>query len=187
MRIVIRAAALAALAGLAGCVADPEEKAPQCPLAYLRPDAATLTRYDGRGTDITDLTLTARLLDIKGDCSGVLGAKTLKARAHAEMVMTLGPAAPSRTVSVPYNVAVTRHGQLLEKKQLVANVTFPPNVDTVQVRGDEVNFLFPTPDGMGGANYTIYFVFQLTPAELAANQRALAAGASAGAPGAGAP
>lgn len=171
MRLVIRAAFLAAAAAaLTGCVNDPDEKAPQCPLAYLRPDAATLTRYNGRGTDLTDLVLTARMLDIKGTCSGVLGGKSLKAHAHVEMVMTRGPAAQGRSVSVPYNVAIVEQGRVLQKQQLTANVAFPPNVDTVQVRGDEVNFLFPTPHGLGGANYTIYFVFELTPAELAANQ-----------------
>ncbi len=170
MRFVIRAGAFLALAGLSACVADPDEKAPPCPNAYLRPDGALLSRYDGRGTDLTDLVLSARMLDIKGTCAGQMGGRSVKAHAHVEMVMTRGPAMQGRTVRVAYNVAVMHQGQVLQKQQLVASVAFPPNVDTVQVRGDEVNFAFPTPGGISAANYTIYFVFELTPAELRANQ-----------------
>ena len=47
------ACAVLALAALAGCENDPDEKAPACPLALTRPDANSLTRYDGRGTDLT--------------------------------------------------------------------------------------------------------------------------------------
>jgi hypothetical protein len=159
---------------LAGCVNDPDEKAPTCPQAFLRPDAATLTRYDGRGTDLTNLVLSGRLLDIKGACSGVIGGKHLKARAHVEMALTLGPAAKSRSVDVGYIVAATRQGKVLQKQLKTQHVVFPPNADTVQVTGEEINFLFPTPNKLSGANYTIYFVFDLTPAELQANEQAAA-------------
>ncbi|MEJ0048950.1 MAG: hypothetical protein WDN04_24710 [Rhodospirillales bacterium] len=157
----------------AGCTPDPEEKAPQCPVAMLRPDASNLTRYDGHGTDLRNLVLSGRLLDVKGACRGLLGHKALTAHAHAEMVLTRGPAATGRDVDVPYVVAVMKNGQLLDRTEKVQHVTFPPNVDTVQVTAEEMNFAFPTTRGLGGEKYTIYFLFSLSPAELAANQRAL--------------
>jgi hypothetical protein len=170
-------AAMLVLSGLAlsACTPDPDEQAPQCPLAYLRPDAATLTRYDGKGTDLTNLVLSGRLQNIRGACKGLLGHKNLTAHAQVEMVLTRGPAARGRDVDVPYNIAIVRSGQVLQKQELVQHVTFPPNVDTVQVTGQDINLAFPTDRGLTGPNYTIYFVFELTPAELAANQRALAA------------
>ncbi len=168
-------AVLALAVSLGACTPDPDEQAPQCPLAFLRPDAATLARYDGRGTDLTNLVLSGRLLDIKGACKGLLGHKNLTAHTHVEMVLTRGPAAQGRSVDVPYNVAIVKNGVVLQKQELVQHVTFPPNVDTVQVTGDDVNLAFPTDRGLTGPNYTIYFVFNLTPEELAANQRALAA------------
>ena len=167
------AAALLGALSLAACTPDPDEQAPQCPLAYLRPDAATLTRYDGRGTDLTNLVLSGRLQNIHGACKGLLGHKKLTAHAHVEMVLTRGPAAQGRDVDVPYNIAVVSKGRVLQKQELVQHVTFPPNVDTVQVAGQDVDMDFPTDRGLTGPNYTIYFVFELTPAELAANQRAL--------------
>lgn len=165
-------AAVAIAAATAGCVNDPEERAPQCPRALLLPEAARLARYDGRGTDLTDVVLTATITDVKGSCSGVLGGRVLHAKAHAEMQLTLGPAARGRAVGVPYNIAVLRHDQVLDKKQYVAHAVFPPNVDSIALRTDDVPFEFPTPHGLGGATYSIYYVFQLSPGELAVNARA---------------
>ena len=166
---------LAALLTLSACTPDPDEQAPQCPLAFLRPDAQTLTRYDGRGTDLTNLVLSGRLLNINGACKGLLGHRKLTARASVQMVLTRGPAAKERVFDVPYNIAIVRQGQVLQKQELVQHVVFPPNVDTVQVTGQSVDMAFPTDRGLTGPNYTIYFVFELTPAELAANQKALSA------------
>jgi hypothetical protein len=157
----------------AGCTPDPDEKAPQCPVAQTRPDANTLTRYDGRGTDLANLVLSGRLVDIKGACKGLLGHKALTAHAHAEMELTRGPAATGRDVDVPYIVAVTKDGQPIDRREKMQHVTFPPNVDTVQATTDEVDFAFPTIRGLGGEKYTIYFLFSLSPEELAANRRAL--------------
>jgi hypothetical protein len=43
----------------------------------------------------------------------------------------------------------------------------------VEVTGDDIAFSFPTKRGLGGPNYKIYFVLELTPDELAANEAAL--------------
>ena len=166
---------LTGLLSLGACTPDPDEQAPQCPLAYLRPDAATLTRYDGRGTDLTNLVLSGRLLNIDGACKGLLGHRKLTAHSQVQMVLTRGPAAKSRAFDVPYNIAIVRQGQVLQKQELVQHVVFPPNVDTVQVSGQDIDMAFPTDRGLTGQNYTIYYVFELSPAELAANQRALSA------------
>lgn len=158
------------LASLGGCASDPDEKAPQCPQPYLLPDAASLTRYGPRGTDLTDLVLSGRMIDVKGGCGGVLGGKHVTAHAHVVMVLTRGPASSSNTVDLPYSIGIVKSGQVLQAKDYVEHVVFPPNVNTVQVTGQEVNFDFPTPKGVTGPNYHVYFYFQLTPGELARNK-----------------
>ena len=55
---------------------------------------------------------------------------------------------------------------MLQKQEMVQHVVFPPNVDSVQVSGQSVDMEFPTDRGLTGQNYTIYFVFELSPAEL---------------------
>ncbi len=161
------------LLALAGCTPDPEERAPQCPKALLRPDASSFTRYDGNGTDLRNLVLSARLTDVQGACKGLLGHSGLTAHAHVEMQLTRGPAARSNEVDVPYIVAVTKGSQVLDRREKQQHVVFPPNVDTVQVKGDDVFFTFPTHRGLGGDQYSIFMLLQLTPAELTANQAAL--------------
>jgi hypothetical protein len=166
------APALAFLA-LAGCQADPDEKAPQCPVFTTQADADHVARYDGRGQDLSNLVLSARLQDVKGACKGQLGHKIITAHAHAIFVLTRGPAAQGRDTDLQYNVAVRKDGRTLQETQYTQHVAFPSNVDSVQVTGDEIKFSFPTQRGLSGPSYTVYFVLQLSPGELAANQRAL--------------
>ncbi len=162
--------ALLALA-LAGCHGDPNEEAVQCPKPYLLPDADRLARYNGRGTDISDLQLSARLTDVQGACSGKLGTKLEGAHAHVVMVVTRGPVATGRATDIAYKVGVMRNNEILEEHRYVQHVDFPPNVDTLQVTGQEIPFTLPTAKGVTGLNYHLYFWLDLTPAELAANRR----------------
>ena len=171
MRLVHLSPALLALA-LAGCDLNPDEEAVQCPKPYILPDAAHLARYDGRGTDVADLVLGARLTDVRGACSGKLGTKQEGARAHVVMVVTRGPAATGRSADIAYKVGVVRNNQILDEQDYVQHVTFPSNVNTLEVTGQEIPFVLPTGKGVTGPNYHLYFWLDLTPAEVAANRRA---------------
>ncbi len=169
---VIAAACLPLLV-LSGCDNNPDETAAQCPKFSLLPhyDGATLLRYTARGTDLTDLVLNGRITDVKGDCIGVLGAKDVKAKAHVIMVFTRGPAAPGPDTEVRYGMGIIKKGEVLgEPKVFTQHVVFPPNVNTIQVEGQEVDFDFPTPHGLSGPDYQVYVYFQLTPQELALAQ-----------------
>ena len=166
-------AALAGVLSLAGCGADPEETAAQCPKPYLLPDATTLARYRGAGHDLSDLVLSARLTDVRGACAGVQGTKIEGARAHVVMVVTRGPAATSQEADIPYGLGVVQNGQIRDEARYVQHIVFPPNVNTVQVTGQEVKMKLPTGKGVTGPSYHLYFWLQLTPEELAANRRQL--------------
>ena len=160
---------------LAGCDPNPEEAAPQCPIPAILPDAATFAVYSPRGHDLTDLVLSGRMLHIAGACRGIQGGHHLRAEAHVEMVVTRGPAATTRVTDVPYFVGVVENGAVVEApRRLAARVTFPPNTDSVAVRGETVHFNFTLPKGVSGPNYHLYFGFQLTPDQLAENRRRLA-------------
>jgi hypothetical protein len=167
------AAACLPLLVLAGCDNNPDETAAQCPKFSLLPhdDGATVLRYTSRGTDLTDLVLNGRITDVKGECIGVLGAKDVKAKAHLIMVFTRGPAAPGPETDVRYGMGIVKKGQVLDAPQIFTqHVVFPPNVNTIQVEGQEVDFDFPTPHGLSGPDYQVYVYFQLTPQELALAQ-----------------
>ncbi len=157
---------------LSACGADPNETAAECPRPYLLPDAATLARYrPGGGQDLSDLVLTARLTDVQGACAGALGTHLEGAHAHVVMVVSRGPAAATAEADVPYGLGVLRNGRILDEARYVQHVVFPPNVNTVQVTGQEVKLKLPTRKGVTGPSYHLYFWLQLTPEELAANRR----------------
>ena len=168
----VLAVASLGLLGLSACDHDPDETAAQCPKFTLLPhdDGATFARYTARGHDLTDLVLSGRIADIKGACIGVLGIKQLKVKAHLMMVLTRGPAATSSETDIPYGMGVVKRGQIIGTPQFFTqHVVFPPNTNSIQVEGQEVDFTFPTPKGLIGPDYHVYVFFKLTPAELAAS------------------
>ena len=171
MRLFHLSATLLALAA-AGCHGDPDEQAVQCPRAYVLPEASHVSRFNGRGTDISDLVLGVRLTDVQGACSGKLGVKVEGAHAHVVMVVTRGPVASGASADVEYRLGVVRDGQVLDEHSYVEHVTFPPNVNTLEVTGQEISLALPTAKGVSGPNYHLYFMLALTPEELAANRRA---------------
>ncbi len=167
----LRAAVLATAMAVGACGGDPDETAVQCPKPYLLPDASSFTRYNGRGTDIADLVLRAKLIDVKGSCAGKIGVKQERARAHVVMLVTRGPAAQSNAADISYSVGVIRNGQVLDEHSYVQHLVFPPNVDSVEATGQDIGFVLPTDKLNGGASYHLYFWLNLSPAELAANRQ----------------
>ena len=162
---------LGAALAVCGCHADPDEQAVQCPKPYVLPDAASLTRYRGTGHDLSDLKLSVRLTDVQGACAGKLGTKLEGAHAHVVLVVTRGPAATGSVADVPYGVGVMRNGTILDAARYVQHVVFPPNVNTVQATGQELQMKLPTSKGVTGPSYHLYFWLQLTPQELADNRQ----------------
>jgi len=177
LRLSFFAGAAALATALGGCNGDPNETAMQCPKPYLLPDASSFTHYNGQGTDIADLVLSARLIDVRGACSGSMGKKQEGAHAHVVMLVNRGPAAQGNEADVPYSVGVMRNGEVLDEHSYTQHVVFPSNVNTVQVTGQEIPFVFPTGRVVSGTNYHLYFWLDLTPADLAVN-RSKPAGAS---------
>ena len=161
---------LAAMLCLAACDGNPDETAVQCPQGYRLPDASTLSLYRGTGRDLSDLILTARLVDATGGCAGVLGTKLEGVHAHVVMVVSRGPAANSAEADIPYGVGVVRNGQILDDARYVQHVVFPPNVNTVQVSGQEVRMKLPTAKKVSGSDYHLYFWLQLSAEQLAENR-----------------
>jgi hypothetical protein len=169
-RLVVPFALCALAASLGGCQGDPDETAMQCPKPYLLPDASAAAHYDGHGTDIANLVLSARLTDVHGACVGTMGKKAEQAHAHVVMLVSRGPSAPSNEADIPYSVGVMRGGEVLDEAHYSQHVVFPSNVDTVQVTGQEVKFVLPTGKKLSGPDYHFYFWLNLSPQEIEANR-----------------
>lgn len=156
---------------LAGCsdFGKQEQFAPVCPRLALLKDGADLTRFSPRGHDVTDLMLDGRLVAVPADCkSGSRGH--VAASLRVTMSLTLGPAAQGREMDVPYFVAVTRDGRIVDKQDYVMRASFPRNVNQITVTGDPVEMSIPADDAHPASAYQIFVSFQLTPEELATNR-----------------
>ena len=168
---VLALPALAGLLALAGCNSDPNRFPPTCPATAILADAADLTRFDGRGQDLTDMVVDGKITGLAGRCRESGDGRSLQTTVTVSLDISRGPGARGRAEPVGYFVAVTRGDTILDKRTFELRVAFPPNTDLVHVSGEPVQLALPTPAGVTGATYRILIGFQLSPAELALNRR----------------
>ncbi len=143
---------------------------PPCPSVALLGDAGDLTRYAGAGRDVTDLALAARITAVQGSCARS-GASIVRATVTVLADVARGPAMTGRTVNVPYFVAVTENGRILDKHEFVATVDFPPNVTRVAFTGPEITSDLAVTSEKNASVYKIFIGFSLTAEELAYNRK----------------
>jgi hypothetical protein len=162
---------LSASLALSGCgdFGKTEQFAPVCPKLALLKDGADLTQFSPRGHDVTDMVLDGRLVAVPADCEqGSRGH--VAASLRVTMSLTLGPAAPTREMNVPYFVAVMHDGKIVDKQDYAMRASFPPNVNQITVTGDPVQMSFPADAAHPASAYQIFVSFQLTPDQLAMNR-----------------
>ena len=164
------ALALGALLLLAGCGGDDNKFPPLCPAVAFLGDAADLVRYNGAGRDVTDITVTARMTAVPGSCLRS-GANSVQINVVVNADVARGPAFAGRAADVPYFVAVTDNGRILDKQEFVARVEFPSNQTRVKFSGPEIKLYVSTTAEKSAAAYKIFVGFSLTPEELATNRR----------------
>jgi hypothetical protein len=161
---------LAGTVPLAGCDTGSGQFAPACPQRSLLADAADVTLFRPSGQDITDTILDGRITGLNATCSSV-NRNLVRAKLSVVAQLTRGPAAQGRRTSVPYIVAVTDSADNpLDREEFAFAATFPANVDTITVTGDEITLNFPVSPDRSAAAYKILVGFNLTPAELAYNR-----------------
>ena len=155
---------------LAACTDPDTQFAPACPGLALVPYAGDLTRFNGRGIDITDLITHARITGVPAKC-GTTDKNVVTATLHVEASVERGPAALGATPGpIGYFIAVMEGKTVLKEQDYSFVPTFPPNVDRTTFTGDDINLDFAVSKKKSAAAYNIYVGFRLTPAELAYNR-----------------
>lgn len=176
-----RIAPAALLAVLAGCGAPLTNTfPPECPHAGVLADAADLTRYrpagqgagapGAAGHDLTDMVLDGQITGVSGDCTRA-SRRELDVSVTVSMRLTRGPAARGPVGDVPFFVAVTENGQVLDKQIFHVGPDFAANADTVRLTTDPVSLNLPVSAEKPGSAYDLVVGFQLTPDEVALNRR----------------
>ncbi len=169
VRTLRAAAPMVGLLALSACGPRVVAFAPTCPGTGILRDGADLTRFSGKGTDLTDMVVDGRITGLSGQCS--LDDRThLRTVIAVGMNLTRGPANTTRTDNVSYFVAVAQGDTILDKRVYVLPITFARNNDEIQLTGAPVNLVLPVDDKTNGGAYRILVGFQLTPQELAFNR-----------------
>ena len=155
---MLRALLIAAVVPLlAECGPARNQFAPICP-------------NQGPSRDLTDLIVSARIVQIHGSCQP--GAKNrLAVAVSVNVEMTRGPALPGNGVTVPIFVAVAQGDNILDKHTYLMHATFPSNVDRVTLTPGELDLSLPITSSRTGAAYTLLAGFQLTPEQLQQGQQ----------------
>ncbi len=143
---------------------------PACPGAGILADAADLTRYRSGGQDLTDMVLDGRITGVSGNCTRS-DKDHLAVTLMVSMQLTRGPAARGATPPVPFFVAVSEGGRVLDKQVYRIVPGFAANADTIRLTSDPVTLELPVGPDKRGSAYDVVAGFQLTPEELALNRR----------------
>lgn len=161
---------IGAVAAVGGCT-KADEFAPACPQLGFLSDGADLSRFAARGRDITDLVIDGHMTAVPAKCAWADGSRSkVAARVQVQMSLARGPAMQGRTTDVPYFIAVTEDGRVLDRAAYAVRAEFPPNTDRISLAGPEVTLILPVTPEKSAAAYRILVSFQLTPEELARNR-----------------
>jgi hypothetical protein len=167
-----RAVLLAALLPLlAECGPARNEFAPVCPVPAILGDAANLNIYRSSATtgparDLTDLVVSARIVQVSGTCQPGDRNDRLAVAVNAAVSLSRGPALQGNGITVPVFVAVAQGNTILDKHTYLMHATFPSNVDRVTLTPGELDLSLPITASKSGASYSIVAGFQLTPEQL---------------------
>ena len=168
LRHLATAAIVALPLALGGCDTGPKY-APVCPKLTLLPDASDVATYSGAGRDLTDLLLQARITGAPAKC-GPGDPGVVRATLRVSFDLTRGPANPAREVDLPYFLAISEGGKILEEQDFHLRAVFPANIDQLRADSDEVTLAIPVTPTRTAAAYTVYVGFRLTPDQLRQNR-----------------
>lgn len=144
----------------------------ECPRVATPADTGDIVRFrtpDSR--DLTDLVVEARITSLGGTCTLINRRTAVQVTLSMGVEATRGPAAPGRTLQLPYFVAVTGpNEEILDKAVYSLAVEFPANTQRARMRGEEVRLTLPVSATQDPAAYRVFVGFQLTESELALNR-----------------
>ncbi|MCJ9427624.1 hypothetical protein [Kordiimonas marina] len=159
----VRFALLASLSLLvAACAKNPlQVVVSHCPAVAVVGDVGTLTRFKGEGRTTNDVEFTASITNVKPDCKQ---ADSVTSHVTFDITAEAGKALTSRTVTLPYFVAVLKdNSQIVSKKRYDVTLTF--GRDGIAHATQTVEQFIPTMAQAKRYNYEVLLGFQLTPEE----------------------
>ncbi|GBQ67170.1 hypothetical protein AA103196_1615 [Ameyamaea chiangmaiensis NBRC 103196] len=175
-RAALGTAVMASLLGLGGCNDDATAFAPGCPRSDIPSEAADYFDYSGTSTDLRTLLVHASLSGLTGDCEdGPTGKGSVRSRMTVRMHVTRGPANHTGTAEIPFFVAVTHNGKIIDKKIFSQTVTFTTALSETDVTSRVLIIDLPDAAREDPDSYGMDIGFQLSPGQLTYNRAHLPA------------
>lgn len=161
--------------GLFGSDSDPLPEAPKpCPSIAVLNGTDRVTKFNGQGTDLTDVLLRAEFNKAALQCEYDEDDGQISVNLAFDGYAEIGAAAASREAVLDVFVTVTRidNGDVIVSKQLdTVPVTFEPVSPQLRFYKEIEGLILPYTDRVDGEDYQILVGFQLTGDELAYNRR----------------
>lgn len=166
-----------AVQGLSGCAAfrkrPPEPIKPEvkvtCPKAKVLSDARALVKFQpGPGRDLTDIEYQAQVSGLEQRCKTKKKGDAARVALSLRFSASLGPAARSDRLTVPYFVAVTQGERILSKESFTTDLRFEKNARHADA-AEEIKRL-DLPATAEPEPLEILVGIQLTPEEVAYNR-----------------
>lgn len=156
---------------VAGCSNRPTGFAPHCARVEILKGAADYFVHTDNSPDPSRLITQANITALHGDCAKGSDSNSIATRLFLTVMVQQGPAATSRTVKIPYFVAILHNGEIRSKKEYIQTVTFPDNVSQLNVTTSPVTFTLPVTNTLNAAGYQLEIGFQLTQEQLDYNRK----------------
>jgi len=164
------AASVACLLGMTGCK-DPSLFAPGCPSSEIPSSAADYFDFGNQSPDLRHMVTHAALTGLTGACEdGPDGHGSVRSRMTVRMQVARGPASQSSSVDIPFFVAITRNGKIIDKKIFTQSVSFASALSESDVTSRVLIIDLPDAARQDPDSYRMEIGYQLTPAQLAYNR-----------------
>lgn len=165
---------------VAGCSGDDDKDLVPCPSARVMGEPSELTRFrEGPGRDPTDILFEAAFMRVVGECSYDADGGEIEIELNVVIDILRGQANRKGEASFSYFVAVTERGEEIGpqpavhgRKAFTVQASFAETRRNIRYT-DVLEITIPRPDARSARSYVLYLGFELTPEELAYNQRKL--------------
>jgi len=169
-RGIAGAAMLTAVLGVSGCK-DPALFAPGCPAADILASAADYFDYGTQSPEMRHLVIHAALTGMTGACEdGPNGKGSVRSRMTVRMTALRGPAGESSSVDVPFFVAITHNGKIIDKKIFTQTITFASALSQTDVVSRVLIIDLPDAARQDPDSYRMEIGYQLTEGQLNYNR-----------------
>lgn len=167
------------LGSLAGCTTYEQattylfaDKETKCPDTVILANAAVLPAFDpAKGDDPSSIVYTAGMSRVKNSCDYRKVDNNSDSRIFIAFHATRPSGGPEAVYRVPYFVAISLGGKIIDKKNYWQDVTFPKGVATVDIQGGVESLFVQAAKRKRPVDYHFVLGFQLTKAQIDYNKK----------------